>query len=191
MERKPIHLKTPITEAVARGLKYGDSILITGTIYTARDAAHLRLNAAIDKGETLPFDLKDQIIYYVGPSPAKPGQPIGACGPTTSYRMDDLTIPLLERGLRVMIGKGERDDQVVEAMKTSGVVYMAAIGGAGALLSTCVTKSEVVAYADLGAEAIHRLTVVNFPAIVVIDAQGNNLYLTERAKYAHQKPTSI
>lgn len=186
MQRKPIHLKTPVTEKMARSLNSGDSILITGTIYTARDAAHMRLNAAIDNGETLPVDLKDQIIYYVGPSPAKPGQPIGACGPTTSYRMDDLTIPLLERGLRVMIGKGERDDKVVEAMKKLGVVYMAAIGGAGALLSTCVTKSEVVAYADLGAEAIHRLTVVDFPVMVVIDAQGNNLYLTERAKYAHQ-----
>ncbi len=178
-----IKLKTPLSEEAVNALKSGDQVLISGIVYTGRDAAHLRLVDAIKKGASLPFDLKGQIIYYVGPAPAKPGEVIGSCGPTTSYRMDDLTVPLLELGLKGMIGKGMRNEVVVEGMKKHRAVYFAAIGGAGALIANAVKTSEVIAYEDLGTEAIRKLTVEDLPAIVVIDAEGNNLYQTEREKY--------
>ncbi len=178
-----IKITTPLSMEQVRNLKSGDQVLISGIIYTGRDQAHIRLNASIEKGEPLPFDLEGQVIYYVGPAPAKPGDVIGSAGPTTSYRMDDLTVPLLERGLRGMIGKGSRSEKVAEGMKTYGAVYFAAIGGAGALIASTVKESRVIAYEDLGAEAIHELKVVDFPAIVVLDMQGNDLYETERKKY--------
>lgn len=178
-----ISVKTPLALEVVKSLKAGDQVLITGTIYTARDAAHMRLVDAINRGEDLPVNLENQIIYYVGPAPARPGQIIGSAGPTTSYRMDTLTIPLFKKGLRGMIGKGSRSQEVVEGMKSYGAVYFAAIGGAGALIANSVVASKIVAYEDLGAEAIHELTVVDFPAIVVVDVEGNDLYQMERRKY--------
>lgn len=178
-----IKLNTPLTKEKVKGLKAGDEVLITGTIYTGRDAAHGRLVDSINKGEKLPFDLKDSIIYYVGPAPANPGKVIGSCGPTTSYRMDDLTDPLLSLGLTGMIGKGQRNDFVVNSMKKNTAVYFAAIGGAGALIANSVSNVEIIAYEDLGAEAIRKLEVVDFPCIVVIDCEGNNMYVTEREKY--------
>lgn len=171
-----IKINTPLTESVCRALKAGTEVLITGTIYTARDAAHMRLVNLLDSGEKLPFDLDGQIIYYAGPSPARPGEVIGACGPTTSYRMDDLTEPLLRIGLRGMIGKGQRSPKVIENMQKYGAVYFTAIGGAGALIASRIIHSTPVAFSDLGAEAILKLDVVDFPAIVTIDTQGNNLY---------------
>ncbi len=179
-----LSIQTPLTIETVKTLKAGDQVLISGTIYTGRDAAHMRLNEALSKGEKLPFELENQIIYYVGPAPAKPGEVIGSAGPTTSYRMDGLTVPLLAKGLRGMIGKGSRSPEVVEGMKTYGAVYFAAIGGAGALIANSVKACKVIAYEDLGAEAIHELQVVDFPAIVVIDMAGNDLYQSERAKYA-------
>jgi fumarate hydratase subunit beta len=173
MEKK---ITTPLTEEKVKALKAGDSILITGTIYTARDAAHKRLIELLDKGEELPIDVKDQIVYYVGPTPAKPGQAIGSAGPTTSYRMDSYSPKLLELGLRGMIGKGLRDSEVIESIKKNTGVYFGAIGGAAALIGKSVVKSELVAYEDLGAEAIRKLEVVDFPVVVVIDCEGNNLY---------------
>lgn len=178
-----ILVRTPLDTNISRKLRSGDQVLITGKIYTARDAAHLKLVKMIEEGETLPFDLKGQIVYYAGPSPARPGAVIGACGPTTSYRMDELTLPLLELGLLGMIGKGDRCDDLIEDMKVYGAVYFAAVGGAGALISSCVTHSEVVAFEELGPEAIRCLDVVDFPAIVVIDSTGNDLYKTEPKKY--------
>lgn len=178
-----IKIQTPLTAADARKLKAGDSCLISGVIYTARDAAHKRLCELVEKGEELPFDIKDSIIYFVGPTPAKPGEAIGSAGPTTSYRMDAYSPTLIAQGLTGMIGKGKRGPEVVEAMKTHGAVYFGAIGGCGALLSNCIKKAEIVAYEDLGAEAIRRLEVVDFPAIVIIDSYGNNLYETGRASY--------
>ena len=176
-------ISTPLTQEKLKGLKSGDSVLISGTMYTGRDAAHQRLVDAINKGETLPFDPKDAIIYYVGPAPTKPGKKIGSAGPTTSYRMDDLTVPLLELGLTGMIGKGFRSQTVIDSMKKNGAIYFAAIGGAGALIANTIKKCEIIAYEDLGPEAVRKLTVVDFPAVVVIDTEGNNLYETERAKY--------
>lgn len=173
MER---HIKAPISKEDALSLKSGDYVYITGTIYTARDAAHKRMQEALDRGEPLPIDLKNNIIYYMGPSPAREGRPIGSAGPTTASRMDRYTPQLLDLGLGGMIGKGKRSPEVIEGIVRNGAVYFAAVGGAGALLSKCITKSEVIAYDDLGTEAIRRLTVENFPAIVVIDAEGNNLY---------------
>ena len=173
MER---HIKAPISKEDALSLKSGDYVYITGTIYTARDAAHKRMQEALDRGEPLPIDLKNNIIYYMGPSPAREGRPIGSAGPTTASRMDRYTPQLLDLGLGGMIGKGKRSPEVVEGIVRNGAVYFAAVGGAGALLSKCITKSEVIAYDDLGTEAVRRLTVENFPAIVVIDAEGNNLY---------------
>lgn len=173
MER---HIKAPISKEDALSLKSGDYVYITGTIYTARDAAHKRMQEALDRGEPLPIDLKNNIIYYMGPSPAREGRPIGSAGPTTASRMDRYTPQLLDLGLGGMIGKGKRSPEVIEGIVRNGAVYFAAVGGAGALLSKCVTKSEVIAYDDLGTEAVRRLTVENFPAIVVIDAEGNNLY---------------
>jgi fumarate hydratase subunit beta len=171
-----IRISTPLTEAFCRNLIAGTEVLITGTIYTARDAAHMRLLSLIRSGEPLPFDLEGQIIYYAGPSPARPGEVIGACGPTTSYRMDDLTEPLLRLGLKGMIGKGQRSPEVIEQMKTYGAVYFTTIGGAGALIASRVIKSTPVAFEDLGAEAILKLEVVDFPSIVTIDTHGKNLY---------------
>ncbi|WP_425060428.1 Fumarate hydratase class I, anaerobic [Sporomusa carbonis] len=181
--QEAIRIVTPLTEDKARQLKAGDFVLITGTIYTARDAAHKRMVEALAAGENLPVDFKDQIIYYVGPAPAKPGQPIGSAGPTTSGRMDAYTPRILEEGLRGMIGKGYRSPEVVEAMKKYGAVYFAATGGAAALIAKAIKKYEIVAYQDLGPEALARLTVENFPAIVVIDSQGNNFYNEGQQKY--------
>jgi fumarate hydratase subunit beta len=163
-------------EEVISDLKSGDMVSITGYIYTGRDAAHKRLIDLIDNGKELPFDIKDQIIYYVGPAPAKPGNVCGPAGPTTSYRMDPYTIPLLEMGLKGMIGKGTRSDEVIEGIKEYKCIYFAAVGGAAALISKSIKSKEVVCYEDLGTEAIHRLYVEEFPAIVVIDSYGNNLY---------------
>jgi len=177
------HITTPLTQEKVKDLKSGDSVLISGTIYTGRDAAHQRLVDAINNGEALPFDPKDSIIYYVGPAPAKPGKPIGSAGPTTSYRMDDLTVPLLELGLTGMIGKGARNQTVIDSMKKNGAIYFAAIGGAGALIANTIKECEIIAFEDLGPEAVRKLTVVDFPAVVVIDTKGNNLYETERKKY--------
>lgn len=178
-----ISITAPLTREKAKALRAGDSCLISGVIYTARDAAHKRLCELISAGKELPIDLKDSVIYFVGPTPAKPGQAIGSAGPTTSYRMDAYSPMLIAKGQTVMIGKGKRGPEVIEAMKEHGAVYLGAIGGCGALLSKCIKKAEVVAYDDLGAEAIRRLEVENFPAIVVIDAEGNNLYELGRAEY--------
>ena len=178
-----IKITAPLTREAARKLKSGDSCLISGVIYTARDAAHKRLCELVAAGKELPIDIKDAIIYFVGPTPAKPGQAIGSAGPTTSYRMDAYSPTLIAEGQTGMIGKGKRGPEVVAAMKKHGAVYFGAIGGCGALLSKCIKKAEVVAYDDLGAEAIRRLEVEDFPAIVVIDSEGNNLYESGRAEY--------
>ena len=182
-----VKLSTPLTREKVRQLKAGDSCLISGVIYTARDAAHKRLCELVAAGKELPFDITDSIIYFVGPTPAKPGQAIGSAGPTTSYRMDAYSPMLIAEGLTGMIGKGKRGTEVVDAMKEYGAVYFGAIGGCGALLSKCIKKAEIVAYEDLGAEAIRRLEVEDFPAIVIIDSEGNNLYETGRANYLAQK----
>ena len=178
-----IHITTPLTDEIISNLKSGDQVLISGTIYTARDAAHKKLVDSINSGESLPFDIKNAIIYYVGPSPKKPGDVIGSAGPTTSYRMDAYTPTLLDLGLKGMIGKGSRNKNVVESIKKNHAVYFAAIGGAGALISSTIKSSEVIAYEELGPEAVHKLTVENFPAIVVLDSNGNDLYIIEREKY--------
>lgn len=178
-----IRISTPLEETDIRSLKAGDRVLISGKIYTARDAAHLRLMSCIQMGKALPFDLEGQIIYYAGPSPARPGRVIGACGPTTSYRMDQLTIPLLELGLKGMVGKGDRDTAVIEGIINHGAIYFCAIGGAGALISSRIVSTTTVAYEDLGAEAIMCLEVEDFPVIVAIDSKGNDLYKTEPQKY--------
>lgn len=178
-----IIVRTPLDQATCQKLRSGDRVLITGKIYTARDAAHLKLVKMMEAGVPLPFDIKGQVIYYAGPSPARPGMVIGACGPTTSYRMDDLTKPLLEKGLLGMIGKGDRSDEVIEDIKAFGAVYFAAVGGAGALIASSIANSEVVAFDELGPEAIRCLEVVDFPAIVVIDSKGNDLYKEEPEKY--------
>lgn len=171
-----MELQTPLTKEKIESLKSGDYVYITGTIYTARDAAHKRMSEALAAGEELPIDVKDQIIYYMGPTPAKEGQVIGSAGPTTASRMDKYAPKLLDLGLSGMIGKGKRLQDVIDAIVLNGAVYFAAVGGAGALLSKCIKKSEVVAYDDLGTEAIRKLEVEKFPAIVVIDRMGNNLY---------------
>ena len=178
-----IHITTPLTDEIISNLKSGDEVLISGTIYTARDAAHKKLVDSINSGDSLPFDIKNAIIYYVGPSPKKPGDVIGSAGPTTSYRMDAYTPTLLDLGLKGMIGKGSRNKNVVESIKKNHAVYFAAIGGAGALISSTIKSSEVIAYEELGPEAVHKLTVKNFPAIVVLDSSGNDLYIIEREKY--------
>ena len=178
-----VKITTPLTREAVRNLKAGDSCLISGVIYTARDAAHKRLCDLVAAGKELPLDIKDSIIYFVGPTPAKPGQAIGSAGPTTSYRMDAYSPTLISLGLTGMIGKGKRGPEVVNAMKEHGAVYFGAIGGCGALLSKCIKKAEVVAYDDLGAEAIRRLEVEDFPAIVIIDSLGNNLYQSGREEY--------
>ena len=170
------YIKAPISSKDASLLKAGDYVYITGTIYTARDAAHKRMAESLQKGNELPFDLKNNIIYYMGPSPAREGRPIGSAGPTTASRMDKYTPALLDLGLVGMIGKGKRSKEVIDAMIKNGAVYFAAVGGAGAILSQRIKSSQVIAYDDLGTEAIRKLEVENFPVIVVIDSQGNNLY---------------
>ena len=174
MEKKIVN--APLSSEDAKKLRAGDSVVISGTIFTARDAAHARMNEMLDRGEKLPFELSGSVIYYMGPSPAREGRPIGSAGPTTSGRMDSFTPRLLSLGLKGMIGKGKRSDEVKTAMKENGCVYFAAVGGAGALLSHCIIGSETVAFEDLGPEAIRKLTVKDFPAIVVIDSEGNDLY---------------
>ncbi len=181
-----IRIKAPLSREDARALRAGDSLLISGVIYTARDAAHKRLCELEAEGKEMPINLKDNIIYFVGPTPAKPGQVIGSAGPTTSYRMDAYSPTLIKEGLTGMIGKGKRGPEVVEAMKKYGAVYLGAIGGCGALLSKCIKKAEVVAYEDLGAEAIRRLEVEDLPAVVIIDSLGNNLYESGRKSYLEQ-----
>lgn len=178
-----IKINTPFTTEDVKKLKAGDSCLISGVIYTARDAAHKRLCELVAEGKELPFDVKDSIVYFVGPTPAKPGEVIGSAGPTTSYRMDAYSPILISKGQTGMIGKGKRGPEVIAAMKEHGAVYFGAIGGCGALLSKCIKKAEIVAYEDLGAEAIRRLEVEDFPAIVVIDSEGNNLYESGREAY--------
>lgn len=171
-------ITAPIPKEDAKSLRAGDYVYITGTIYTARDAAHKRMSEAIAKGEELPISMENNIIYYMGPSPAREGRPIGSAGPTTASRMDKYAPKLLDLGLKGMIGKGKRSGEVIEAVKRNGCVYFAAVGGAGAILSKCIKESKVVAYDDLGTEAVRELYVEDFPCIVVIDSQGNNLYET-------------
>ena len=169
-------LKVPMSRETAKTLKAGDRVLLSGVIYTARDAAHKRLCETVEKGEKLPLNIENATIYFVGPTPAKPNQVIGSAGPTTSYRMDAYSPTLIALGQTGMIGKGKRNETVKKAMMEHGCVYFGAIGGCGALLSKCVKKAEVVAYPDLGPEAVHRLEIENFPVVVVMDCQGNNLY---------------
>lgn len=177
------HIHTPLSAKIVQDLHAGDTVWVTGTIYTARDAAHKRICEAIASDAPLPFDLTDAIIYYVGPTPPRPGQVIGAAGPTTSGRMDAYAPTLMQHGLRGMIGKGERLPEVIEAMKAHGAVYFAATGGAGALLSHCIKRSETIAYEDLGTEAVRKLYVEDFPVTVVIDCYGENLYQTAPQQY--------
>ena len=177
------HITAPFNRETAATLKAGDYVYISGTIYTARDAAHKRMQEALDAGEALPLELPGNVIYYMGPSPAREGRPIGSAGPTTASRMDKYAPTLLDLGLAGMIGKGKRSQAVRDAIVRNQSVYFAAVGGAGALLSKAITKSEVIAYDDLGTEAIRKLEVVNFPVIVVIDVQGNNLYETAIKQY--------
>ena len=183
----PISITTPLTREKVRNLKSGDSCLITGVIYTARDAAHKRLCELVAQGKELPLDVKDSVIYFVGPTPAKPGEVIGSAGPTTAYRMDAYSPTLIRLGLTGMIGKGKRSPEVIAAMKECGAVYFGAIGGCGALLSKCIKKAEIVAYEDLGAEAIRRLEVEDFPVTVIIDSEGNNLYESGRKAYLESR----
>ena len=178
---------TPITSEVTKDLHTGDYVYISGTIYVARDAAHKRMIEALDRNENLPIDIKDATIYYMGPSPAREGRPIGSAGPTTASRMDKYAPRLLDLGQKAMIGKGKRSKEVIDAIIRNQAVYFAAIGGAGALLSKCITKSEVICYDDLGAEAIRKLEVKDFPVIVVIDSQGNNLYETAVKEFCTQE----
>ncbi len=178
-----VKITAPMSREVARSLKAGDSCLISGVIYTARDAAHKRLCELAAQGKELPLDVTDGVIYFVGPTPAKPGEVIGSAGPTTAYRMDAYSPTLIGLGLTGMIGRGKRSPEVIAAMKEHGAVYFGAIGGCGALLSRCIKKAEIIAYEDLGAEAIRRLEVENFPVVVIIDSEGNNLYETGKANY--------
>jgi fumarate hydratase subunit beta len=178
-----IRIKTPLTDDVVSRLKSGDSVLITGVMYTGRDAAHKRLIDALNKGEKLPFDIQGQIIYYVGPSPAKPGKPIGSAGPTTSYRMDAYAPTLIKLGLKGMIGKGWRAKDVIDACIKYKAIYFGATGGAGALIARSIKKAEVIAYDDLGPEAVRRIEVEDFPAIVINDASGNDLYIKGVEQY--------
>ncbi|MBQ3135188.1 MAG: Fe-S-containing hydro-lyase [Oscillospiraceae bacterium] len=181
------HITLPLTEEIARTLRAGDRVYLTGTVYTSRDAGHKRMCESLAHGESLPFDPADATIYYVGPTPAKPAQVIGSAGPTTSGRMDAYAPTLMAAGVRGMIGKGARADEVVEAMKQHTCVYFGAIGGAGALLAKCIKKAELIAYEDLGAEALRRLYVENMPLYVIIDSRGNNLYEEGRRAYLKQR----
>ncbi len=178
------HIKAPIEKDDVRKLKAGDYVYLSGTIYTARDAAHKRMQETLDKGEALPLEMAHNVIYYMGPSPAREGRPIGSAGPTTASRMDKYAPTLLDMGLSGMIGKGKRSDAVKEAIVRNGAVYFAAVGGAGALLSKSILSSEVIAYDDLGTEAIRKLEVRDFPVIVVIDSEGSNLYETAIGEYS-------
>ena len=177
------NLQAPFKKEELKELHTGDYVYISGVIYTARDAAHKRMEECLNAGQDLPIRIEDQVIYYMGPSPAREGRPIGSAGPTTASRMDKYTPKLLDLGLSAMIGKGKRSPEVLEAIVRNRAVYFAAVGGAGALLSKCIKKAEVVAYEDLGTEAIRRLEVENLPAIVVIDSLGNNLYETATAEF--------
>ena len=177
-------ITAPISQETADSLTAGDYIFLSGTIYVARDAAHKRMTEALDRGEELPIPIKDSIIYYMGPSPAREGRPIGSAGPTTASRMDKYAPRLLNLGEKAMIGKGKRTKEVIDAVVRNKAVYFAAIGGAGALLSKCIKKSEIVCYEDLGAEAIRKIEVENFPVIVVVDSKGNNLYETAIKEFA-------
>ena len=180
------YINTPITKEVTKNLKSGDYVYLTGTIYVARDAAHKRMIEALERGEELPIDIKDSTIYYMGPSPAREGRPIGSAGPTTATRMDKYAPMLLDLGEKAMIGKGKRSGEVVEAIVRNKAVYFAAVGGAGALLSKCVVKSETVCYEDLGAEAILKMEVKDFPVVVVVDSEGNNLYETAIQEFCEE-----
>lgn len=180
------HITAPITKETAKTLHEGDYVYITGTIYTARDAAHKRMQETLQRGEALPLEMKENVIYYMGPSPAREGRPIGSAGPTTASRMDKYAPELLDLGLGAMIGKGKRSQEVKDAIVRNGSVYFAAVGGAGALLSKCILSSEVIAYDDLGTEAIRKLQVEDFPVIVVIDSEGNNLYETAILDYKRE-----
>ena len=179
-----IHITTPLNDDVISSLRSGDRVLIDGILFTARDAAHKRLVELIDRGEQLPFDLRGQIIYYVGPTPARPGRPIGSAGPTTSFRMDAYAPKLMEHGLKGMIGKGARSKEVLESIRRFKCIYFTTVGGAGALIARRITRSKIVAYEDLGAEAVRKLTVENFPVFVVNDIDGNDLYEEGVRKYA-------
>ncbi len=181
-----MRITTPLTDDVVAQLHAGDTVLVSGTIYVARDAAHQRLVAALEAGAPLPFDIRGQIIYYMGPSPARPGRPIGSAGPTTSYRMDPYTPALLQVGLKGMIGKGNRGQVVREALRRYRAVYLAGVGGAAALIARSVQAAEVIAYPELGPEAVHRLEVVDFPAIVVNDIYGGDAYEMGKAAYRRQ-----
>lgn len=183
---KAIRLSTPLSDDDIQDLTSGDKAEISGTIFTARDAAHKKMMESLDKGEELPFDVRGQIIYFVGPTPARPGSPIGSAGPTTSSRMDAYSPRLIEMGLKGMIGKGWRSKEVIDSMIKHGCVYFVAVGGAGALLSKCIKKSEVIAFEELGPEAIHRLEVENFPVIVVNDAKGGDLYKEGTKRFARR-----
>lgn len=178
-----IKINTPLTEEKTKKLKAGDSVLLSGVIYTGRDAAHKRLIELLDKGQELPLHIKNEIIYYVGPSPAKPGHVIGSAGPTTSYRMDSYAPKLLDLGLKGMIGKGARNQEVIDAIVRNKAIYFGAIGGAAALIAKSIVKSEVIAYDDLGSEAIRRLEVKDMPIVVIIDSEGNNLYEVGQKDY--------
>ncbi|MFG6356751.1 MAG: Fe-S-containing hydro-lyase [Acetatifactor sp.] len=190
-QRENKHLRLPFDREEAARLKAGDYVYLSGTIYTARDAAHKRMYETLQKGGDLPFAIKDNVIYYMGPSPAREGRPIGSAGPTTASRMDRYTPTLLDMGLRGMIGKGRRSEAVAEAIVRNQAVYFAAVGGAGALLSRAIVSSEVIAYDDLGTEAIRRLEIKDFPVIVVIDCEGNNLYDTAILQYAEKAAVKI
>lgn len=181
-----IKIETPLTYDKVKSLKAGDSVLLSGIIYTARDAAHKRLCELVERGEKLPFDIENSIIYYVGPSPEKPGQVIGSAGPTTSYRMDSYTPTLLELGLKGMIGKGRRNEEVVKSIVKNNAVYFGAIGGAAALIASSIVSSEIIAYEDLGAEAIRKMEVKDMPLTVIIDSEGNNLYEIGRKRYLEE-----
>ena len=180
------YIKTPLTKNVVQTLHAGDYVYLTGILYTARDAAHQRMMEEFSQGKALPFDVKNEIIYYLGPTPNREGQVIGSAGPTTSSRMDKYAPLLMDQGLTGMIGKGKRNEEVIASMKKNQAVYFAAVGGAGALLSQCIKKSEVIAYEDLGTEAIRKLYVENLPVITVIDCKGNNLYETAADEYKRE-----
>ena len=186
MSAEAVRVKSPLEDEVMRRLRTGDRVLITGTLYTARDAAHNRIAQSLERGASLPFDLRGQTIYYMGPSPARPGRVIGSAGPTTSGRMDRYTPPLMAAGLKGMIGKGSRSQAVREAIKKYGAMYFAAVGGAGALMSKSIKKVEVIAYDDLGTEAIRRLEVEDLPVVVINDVHGGDLYEEGRARYRQE-----
>ena len=180
------YISVPLSDGDARALRAGDYVYLTGTIYTARDAAHKRMYEALQKGEKLPMEMQNNVIYYMGPSPAREGRPIGSAGPTTASRMDRYTPQLLDLGLGAMIGKGKRSKEVIDSIIRNQSVYFAAVGGAGALLSKCIYSSKVVAYEDLGTEAVRCLEIKDFPVIVVIDSKGNNLYETALAQFREE-----